>query len=135
MECIFCRIISREVPSEVLYEDEMSFAVLDANPCAPGHALILPKAHVNSVIEIDDAHLGPVFHTVKRIVGMLKASLNPDGFTIGINHGRAAGQAIDHLHVHVIPRWANDGGGSIHTVVTHPSSETLPELAKKIRKG
>ncbi|MBI2591597.1 MAG: HIT family protein, partial [Candidatus Brennerbacteria bacterium] len=58
--------------------------------------------------------------------------LKPDGFTIGINHGEASGQAVDHLHIHIIPRWKNDGGGSIHGVVNNPPKESLEEIKKKI---
>ncbi len=131
-ECLFCRIIRKEIPAQIIYEDAATMAVLDVNPRAPGHTMILPRDHVNSILELDDQHLGPTFHTVKRIVKALKATFAPDGFTIGINHGRAAGQAIDHLHIHVIPRWSTDGGGSIHSVVSNPPQESLAVLRSKI---
>jgi len=134
-DCLFCKIVRKEIPAEVLWEDERTLAFLDVHPCAPGHAMVVPKDHVNSVLELDDAHLGPVFHTVKRVTRMLKGALAPDGFTIGINHGRAAGQAIDHLHIHIIPRWANDRGGSVHSVVKNPPTEDLHTLAERVRKG
>ncbi|HDH31502.1 MAG TPA: HIT family protein, partial [Candidatus Wolfebacteria bacterium] len=74
-----------------------------------------------------------VFSAVKKITEILDKSLNPDGFTIGINHGRVSGQAVDHLHIHIIPRFKNDKGGSIHTIIHNPPKESLEEIKKKIK--
>ena len=73
--------------------------------------------------------------SVKEVTGKLKKSLNPDGFNIGINQGKSAGQSIDHLHINIIPRWHNDGGGSIHTIVNNSPKESIEETAKKIRNA
>lgn len=135
MDCIFCKIIHKGIPAQVIYENDKAIAVLDIHPRAPGHSVVLPKRHVQSVLELDEADIGPVFGAVKAATAMLKTALEPDGFNIGINQGRASGQAVDHLHIHVIPRWNNDGGSSIHAVVNNPPSETLEEIAARIKRG
>lgn len=133
-DCIFCKIANKEIPAEVVYEDAHTTAVLDINPIAPGHTMILPKKHAENILDLDDAEVSPLFMAVKRVTGLLHDALHPDGFTIGINHGKWAGQAIDHIHVHVVPRWKNDGGKSIHSIVTNPPSESLTEMRKQIIK-
>ena len=133
-DCIFCKIVRKEIPSEVIYEDERAVGILDINPIAPGHTFILPKKHSETILDTDDTDIGPLFISVKRVTELLAAAFHPDGFTIGINHGKWAGQAIDHLHIHVIPRWKTDGGSSIHGVVSNPPKESLTEIKKKIIK-
>ncbi|MFA6407379.1 MAG: HIT family protein [Candidatus Paceibacterota bacterium] len=133
-ECIFCKIVKKEIPSEIIYEDDVALAVLDVHPVAPGHTMILPKIHAETILGVSNADLGPLFSAVKKVTGWLQDALQPDGFTIGINHGKWAGQAIDHLHIHIIPRWKTDGGSSIHGIVSNPSQETLTEMKNKIIK-
>lgn len=133
-QCLFCKIIKKEIPAEIIYEDNSAIAVLDVHPRALGHAMILPKSHVENILELADDEIGDVFKAVKKVAAILKKSLEPDGFTIGINHGRVSGQAVDHLHIHIMPRWRGDGGGSIHSVVDNPPKETLEEIKNKIIK-
>ena len=133
-DCIFCKIVRKEIPSEIIYEDDSAIGVLDINPIAPGHTFILPKKHSETILDTDDADVGPLFISVKRVTELLDAAFHPDGFTIGVNHGKWAGQAIDHLHIHVIPRWKTDGGSSIHGLVSNPPKESLTEIKKKIIK-
>lgn len=132
MNCLFCKIAQKEISAEVVYEDENTIAVLDINPCSPGHAMILSKKHFVTILELELSEIGPIFFAVKKVVAMLKKTLSPDGFTIGINHGKTAGQAIEHLHIHIIPRYNNDGGGSIHNVVKNPPNDSLQEIKGKI---
>ena len=133
--CIFCRIIAGDIPAEAIYEDEYVLAVLDAFPIAPGHTIVLPRVHAPTILELPDAALAPVFAGVREVTNRLRIGLVPHGFTIGINHGRHAGQAIDHLHIHVVPRWEHDRGGSIHSVVQNPPVEDLKTIAEKVRKS
>lgn len=133
-DCIFCKIANKEIPSEIIYEDAHTTALLDIHPIAPGHTMILSKMHAENILDLDDAEVGPLFSAVKRVTMILDEAFHPDGFTIGINHGKWAGQAIDHIHVHVVPRWKDDGGHSIHGVVTNPPKESLTEIKKKIIK-
>lgn len=133
-DCLFCKIINKEVSGKIIYEDEDTIAVLDVFPRAPGHAMVIPKVHAENILELPDDKVGPVFETVKKMTAKIKKALNPDGFTIGINHGKVSVQAINHLHVHILPRWENDGGGSVHSVVNNPPKESLDEILKKIKQ-
>ena len=132
--CLFCKIVDKEVPAEIIGEDSHYVAFLDVSPRAKGHTLVVPRAHADDILRLDQNEIGPLFAGVKRTTRLLKDSLSPDGFTIGINHGAVAGQAVNHLHIHIMPRFDGDGGGSIHEVVNNPSDENLAEIAKKIRK-
>jgi len=133
-ECIFCGVANKKIPAEIVYEDEWATAVLDLHPIAPGHTMVLPKVHAETVLDLPESATGPLFGAVRNVTKMLSESLHPDGFTIGINHGKWAGQAINHLHVHIIPRWKDDKGSSVHGVVSNPPKETLTEIKKKIIK-
>lgn len=131
-QCIFCKIANGEFSSETIYEDDFIRAVLDIHPIAPGHTMIIPKKHAETILDIPDSQGEYIFSAVKKVTALLKEKLNPDGFTIGINHGKWAGQAIDHLHIHIIPRWKNDKGKSIHNVVDNPPQESLTEIKNRI---
>lgn len=131
-ECLFCKIAKKEISSEVVYEDGISVAFLDINPCTTGHTMVIPKIHIDNILSLPDSIAGDFMNAIKTISNLLKKALKPDGFTIGINHGRSAGQIIEHLHVHIIPRWENDGGGSIHSVVTSRPTESLSVIREKI---
>lgn len=133
-DCLFCKIIKKEIPSEVVYEDDFALAVLDVNPRALGHTMVLPKTHSENIIDLPVEQIGSLFEAVQKVVLLLNKTFFPDGFTIGLNQGRAAGQVIDHLHIHIIPRWLNDGGSSLHSVVNNPPKENLAETAKQIRE-
>lgn len=133
MDCLFCTIINKEIPAEVVYEDDHALGILDVHPRAGGHTLILPKRHAYAILDLSDGEIGEVFAAVKKMTALLDEKLRPDGFTIGINQGATAGQAIEHLHIHIIPRFADDAGSSIHSVVNHPPRATLAETARKIR--
>jgi len=133
MDCLFCKIANKEMAAQVIYEDEDATAVLDVHPRAPGHTMVLPKVHAETILDLPDEKIEGVFKAVKNVTDLLNERLKPQGFTIGINHGRVSGQVIDHLHIHIIPRWANDGGGSIHSVVDNRPKESLEEIKKLIQ--
>ena len=134
MDCLFCKIASKEIPAEVIYENEGAVAFLDINPMTLGHTVIIPKNHAGDILDLPDDKVGPTFLAVKYVAGMLTRALNPKGFTIGVNHGRISGQTVPHLHIHVIPRYSGDGGGSIHSVVKYPPKEEIKETKEKIIK-
>ena len=133
-ECIFCKIINKEIPAEIVYEDANALGVLDIHPRGPGHTTILPKFHAETIINLPEEKIGSVFKAVRSMVERLNSALRPDGFTIGINHGLAAGQAVPHLHVHIIPRYKNDGGVSLQALVDNPPKESLRSIKEKIVK-
>ncbi|MBU1178237.1 HIT family protein [Patescibacteria group bacterium] len=108
-DCIFCKIIKGEIPSSKVYEDDAVLAFLDIHPINYGHTLVIPKEHHETVVDLSDNLLQEVILQVKRIGQAVMAGLRVDGFNIGLNNGRAAGQEVDHVHFHVIPRLSNDG--------------------------
>jgi histidine triad (HIT) family protein len=128
MPCLFCKIVNKEIPADIICEDDAAVAVLDIHPKAPGHTMVLPKGHSENILDLPDDKVEGVFKAVKNVTELLRKSLKPDGFTIGINHGKASGQAVEHLHIHIIPRWQNDGGRSIHSVVDNPPKESLKQI-------
>lgn len=132
-ECIFCKIARRGAKAERIYEGENVLSFLDINPKAPGHSLVIPKEHVETLADLGDELVANLFKATKKVVVMLKKALSPDAFIIGINDGKAAGQEIPHLHVNIIPRFEGDGGRPVHSVVDNPPSEGISEMAEKIR--
>lgn len=132
-ECLFCRIIAKEIPAEIIYEDAYVLGFLDAHPHAPGHTLIIPKRHIPALIDLPDEEIGPFFTAAKKIDSFLTTGLNADGLTLGINQGEAGGQAVEHFHLHLLPRFHGDGGSSIHGVVNNPPKETLEDLGRRLR--
>lgn len=133
--CIFCKIAAGEISAEIVYEDAAALAVMDIHPRSPGHAFVIPKAHYATLADVPLAEIGPLFSAVRNATEEIKKALDPDGFTIGINHGRAGGQEIDHLHIHIMPRWHGDGGGSVQAAVSNAPQESVAEIARKIRSA
>jgi histidine triad (HIT) family protein len=134
-DCLFCKIARKEIPSEIVYEDEWSLGFLDVHPLSLGHTLVIPKEHANNIIDLPQDQVGRLFGAVKIITEAMNNAFKPQGFTIGINHGRMSGQAVDHLHVHIITRYEGDNGGSIHTVVKNPPSEPLEQVRSELKKA
>jgi histidine triad (HIT) family protein len=106
--CIFCRIIERSVPCEILFENASSISILDNRPIHFGHALILPKQHYASFLEVPLPALVGLTEATRTICEALTRSLNLEGFNIFCNNGAAAGQSVFHFHWHVTPRYRND---------------------------
>ncbi|MDP2704736.1 MAG: HIT family protein [bacterium] len=131
-DCLFCKIANGEIPADIVDESEDAVAILDIHPKAPGHIMVIPKIHAETILDLPDEKVGGVFLAVKRATEKLVKALSPDGFTLGVNHGKNAGQAIDHLHIHIIPRFKGDGGGSIHTIVDNPPEESLENIKQQI---
>ena len=130
-DCIFCKIILKEIPSHKIYEDENVYAFLDINPVHIGHTLVVPKVHAEDIFDISSeswAHVMNVVHTLSPIV---HAATNADGVNIIMNNKRSAGQLIDHAHVHIVPRFADDG---LKGLPQHnESSEALTTMQEKIK--
>jgi histidine triad (HIT) family protein len=118
--CIFCKIIKGEIPYHKVYEDDNNLAFLDVTPIAKGHTVIIPKLHAETITDIEDDKLQSLFLAVKKVQQKLKGKLNPDGFNGGWNNNEVAGQTVPHLHIHIIPRYNGDGGGSIHSIIKNP---------------
>lgn len=129
-DTIFKKIIAGEIPSYKVYEDEHVIAFLDIHPIAKGHALVVPKQEAETVFDLDDAALTHLMAGVQKAMKRIQEVLQPDGFTVGWNHGKAGGQAIPQVHVHVLPRWHGDGGTSMHGVIDNPGDTPAAEVAK-----
>ena len=130
--CLFCRIAAGEIPVCRVYEDENAVAFLDIAPRAPGHTLVIPRAHVADLVNLPESAVGPLFITVRKVAARLRQALGTDDLTVGINQGEVGGQVVPHLHVHLLPRFRNDGGGSVQSVVNNPPPEALAEIQQKI---
>ena len=107
MDCIFCKIANGEIPSAALYEDGDFKVILDLNPLTKGHALILPKTHVTDIYEASDEVIAKAFGLAGEIARKMKKSLGCDGVNVVQNNEEAAGQTVMHMHIHVIPRYAD----------------------------
>ncbi|PIR98379.1 MAG: HIT family protein [Candidatus Colwellbacteria bacterium CG10_big_fil_rev_8_21_14_0_10_41_28] len=133
MDCLFCKIGSGEIDSYKVYENEDTLAFLDINPSTQGHTMVIPKKHIPNILDLPDDLAGPIYNAVKKVALLLSETLETKHFTIGNNNGRLSGQEVDHLHIHVIPRYEGDGGGSIQSVVNFPGDESLEDIAKDIQ--
>jgi len=108
-DCLFCKIINKSVPSEIVYEDDRVIAFLDVNPVNPGHVLVVPKFHAEQLLELPEDEILPSVRVVKKV---MKAQLNQpevEGINLVQNNYAAAGQVVPHVHFHVIPRKVGDG--------------------------
>lgn len=110
-DCIFCKIAGGEIPSATIYEDDDFRVILDLGPATKGHALILPKKHYANITELPDELVAKAFVLAKKIVSFMKDALPCDGYNIVQNNGEPAGQTVFHFHIHLIPRYKNDGAG------------------------
>lgn len=109
--CIFCKLANGEIPTVTLYEDDDFRVILDAGPAAKGHALILPKEHYANLYELDDEVAAKVLPLAKKMITKLTDILGCDGYNLVQNNGEAAGQTVFHFHLHMIPRYKDDGVG------------------------
>ncbi|GIW67400.1 MAG: hydrolase [Candidatus Parcubacteria bacterium] len=131
-ECIFCQIVEKKIKAKIIGESENFLVFLDIHPHAPGHSLLIPKKHFANFQELPEEYGQEFVKIIKDIMLKLKRVLGTDNFTLGVNEGPLAGQAVFHLHLHIIPRFKNDGGGSIHSVVYNQPKESVEEIYQKI---
>ncbi len=132
-ECIFCKIIAKEIPNHTVYEDDNVLAFLDIHPCALGHTVVIPKKHYKNIAGLNPDEWGVLAVGLKKAAERVEEILQPDGLNIGLNNNPAAGQAVPHLHWHILPRWQNDGGGSMHAIIKNPGDVSVVEVAKKFQ--
>ena len=133
--CIFCRIVRGEAPAHVVYEDEHVMAFLDIHPLVEGHTMVVPKGHYETLEAVPHELVGKVFEGVRKVSEAMRRALGAEATTIGINNGRAAGQVVPHLHVHILPRYAGDGGGTIHSILHKPTRKSLEEVQKLLQSS
>lgn len=123
-DCIFCKIANGEIPSKTLYEDEDFRVILDLGPATRGHALILPKEHAANLYELPDETAAKAMILAKKMGARMVEKLHADGLNLVQNNGETAGQTVLHFHLHLIPRYQNDGQYILWT----PGTATQEEL-------
>ncbi len=125
-DCIFCKIISGEIPADKIYEDENVLVFMDIRPVVKGHALVIPKNHSKDILETDEKDLHLTLLAARNVADAIMKATGADGFTISTNRGEAAGQTVFHMHFHLIPRYRKDG------LQPWPHQETEPKTRKEI---
>ncbi len=110
-DCVFCKIRDGQIPSFKIHEDERTVTFMDINPLNSGHCLVVTKAHAATIFEADVEDLVAAMAAAKKVALAIREALKPDGLNILQANGAAAFQSVPHFHLHLIPRWANDGKG------------------------
>jgi len=111
MECVFCSIRNGQVPAVAVAEDERALAIMDINPVNDGHVLVFPRVHAATLFEIAEEDLAAAVRLARRVATGIRKGLAPDGLNLIQNNGAAASQSVPHFHLHLIPRWLDDGKG------------------------
>ncbi|NIN52829.1 MAG: HIT domain-containing protein [Nitrososphaeria archaeon] len=134
--CVFCKIVRGEVSTHRIFEDDETLAFLDANPLAKGHTLIIPKVHVALLEDLGWEEAKALFKTLYMLVGRVQDAVKASASTIAVNNGAESGQEIPHVHIHIIPRFRNDGGGPIHAIIRdrpHLVRDEMSQITQRIR--
>ena len=105
--CLFCRIVSGELPAATVFEDELSLAFLDHRPLFPGHCLLIPKTHYETLADLPESLTGPLFGNARLLAGAVEQAMQSDGSFVAINN--RVSQSVPHLHIHIVPRRQKDG--------------------------
>jgi histidine triad (HIT) family protein len=132
MECVFCAIRDGGLPAMVVAEDERAFAILDINPVNDGHTLVIPRLHAGTLLDIAEEDLVATAQLARRLAAGIYRGLQPDGLTLLQNSGAAAFQSVPHFHIHLIPRWEDDGKGLTWKLVPG-SPARMHAIAERIR--
>lgn len=134
MNDIFEKIIAREIPAEIVYEDDDVIAFLDIKPVNKGHALVVPKRHFRNLLDGEEALLGRMIAAAKLVANGIKDATGADGINLVMNNEEAAGQEIFHAHLHVIPRMYDDNAFPAHRHTSYADGE-INELGTKIKNA
>ncbi|MEK7478172.1 MAG: HIT family protein [Patescibacteria group bacterium] len=134
LDCIFCKIINGEIPSNKIYEDEDFIAILDIKPNNLGHALIIPKEHHKNIFDLPDNLLEKLGKKIQLVANGVLKGTDASGINVGMNNGFTAGQLIHHAHLHIIPRFQGDG--LIHWQQKEEfTDDDFKAVAEKIRQN
>jgi len=136
MDCIFCKIANKEIPSGIIMETKNSIAFLDAFPVSRGHTLVIPKNHYEKVQDMTDIDNNDLFDTVHKVIS--KVDKLTGSTLLAIHNGKGSGQEIPHVHVHLIPREPDDQAGPVHSMFKDGpklSDEELEQLCAKIKSS
>jgi histidine triad (HIT) family protein len=130
--CIFCRIVSGDVPGHLVLDEAGVLAFLDQKPLFPGQCLVVPRGHVETLVDLPDEQIAPLFSAAKRIAAVLPEVLGAEGTFVAMNN--RVSQSVPHLHVHVVPRRKKDGlKGFFWPRSSYESDEAMVEVARSIR--
>lgn len=133
--CIFCKIAAGEIPSKTIYEDEEFRVILDISPAVKGHALIIPKEHYADIYSLPEELAANAIVLAKKLAAHMTEVLKCDGFNIVQNNGEAAGQTVFHFHMHLIPRYKEDGNqDKLCWNHLELSQEELEEICQELRQ-
>lgn len=132
MDCVFCKIRDGQIPSFKVYEDAKTLAFMDINPLNSGHCLVVTKTHAGTLLEASVEDLSAAMAAVKKVAQAIQQALQPDGLNLLQANGPAAFQSVPHFHIHVIPRWNNDGKGFDWKLVPG-NKEQIMKLSERIR--
>ncbi len=130
--CVFCKIVARQIPATVVYEDHDTLAFMDLGQVNPGHVLVAAKEHVENIYGLDDAQASALLRAASRVARAIRDSFSPLGLSVYQANGKPAGQTVFHFHIHLLPRHENDGM-ELTWPVKNPPRERLEEYAAKIR--
>lgn len=131
--CIFCKLANGKIPTNSIYEDEDFNVIMDADPASRGHCIILPKTHAANLYELPEEYCEKIFSVAKKCGSVLRDTLHCDGLNVLQNNGETAGQTVFHLHVHLLPRYQEDG---VTVEFEHGRvDESIEQTAEIIRKG
>jgi histidine triad (HIT) family protein len=131
-ECVFCKIVARQIPATVVHENEHTLAFMDLGQVNPGHVLVAVKRHAENLYALDDVQAGAVLRTAARIARAIRDAFAPQGLSVYQANGKAAGQTVFHYHVHLVPRYEGDGA-ALTWPVKNPPREKLEEYAAKVK--
>ena len=132
--CIFCKIIAGEIPSNTIYEDDDFKVIMDIAPATKGHALVLPKNHFDNIYDIDSEILGKAVKVAQKVIKHATEILGCDGYNLLQNNGEVAGQTVFHFHMHLIPRYENmDNENVLKFVPQDVAGEEVKKIADAIR--
>ncbi len=131
-KCIFCKIIKKSIPTKVLFENDKNLAFLDIFPVSKGHTIVIPKNHYKNLEEIPNNELSELFEIVKKVSILIHKKLKVDGYNILQNNFRAAGQVVNHFHVHIIPRSNEDGKFKLLIPKKQAKEEELNQILRII---
>jgi histidine triad (HIT) family protein len=131
-DCVFCRIVARQIPATVVHEDEHALAFMDIGQVNPGHILVAVKRHADDIFALDEAQAAAVFRAAARLSRAIRDAFSPAGLSIYQANGTVAGQTVFHFHLHLLPRHEGDGM-ALTWPVKNPPREKLVEYAEKIK--
>ena len=131
-DCIFCKIVSGDIPSSKVYEDDHFLAFLDISQVTPGHTLVIPKKHARNLLEMTPDETADLFNVVSTVTKKVESATQPQGMNIISNMEEIAGQSVFHTHVHILPRYSQEDDLKIDFIAHEPDFEHLAQLAKDI---